>query len=78
MDLLLCQLNFGLNLDLDIEAQKKTIDPGTDKLYKLKVANKFEQIMFAIFILVVPNGFLVCLFLYLLSILQTFSVKIII
>ena len=72
------QLNLGLNLDLDIEAQEETKDPGTDKLYKLKVAKRFEHIMFAIFILEVANGFLLCLFLYLLSILKTFSVKIII
>ena len=78
MDPLYGQLNLGLNVDLDIEAQEETKDPGTDKLYMLKVAKRFEHIMFAIFILKEANGFLLCLFLYLLSILQTFSVKIII
>ena len=61
-----------------MKAQEEIKDPGTDKLYKLKVAKRFEQIMFAIFILEVANGCLLCLFLYLLSILKTFSVKIII
>ena len=55
MDPLYCQLNLGLNLDLDIEAQEETKNPGTDKLYKLKVAERFEHIMFAIFILEVAN-----------------------
>ena len=78
MDPLYGQLNLGLNLDLDIEAQEEKKDPGTDKLYKLKVAERYEHIMFVIFILEVANGFLLCLFLYLLSILKTFSVKFII
>ena len=37
MDSIYGQLNFGLNLDLDIETQEKTKAHSTDKLYKLKV-----------------------------------------
>ena len=65
MDSLYGQLNFGLDLNLDIEAQKETKSHGTDKLYKLKMAKKFEHIMFAIIILEVVNGVLLWLFLYL-------------
>ena len=43
MDPLYGQLNLGLNLDLDIEAQEETKVPGSDKLYKLKVAKQFEH-----------------------------------
>ena len=32
------QLNFGLNLDLDIEAQEETKANSIERLYKLKVA----------------------------------------
>ena len=71
-------LYLGLDLDLNMEAQKETKVYGTDKLYMLKVAQQFEHIMFPIFILKVVNGFLLWIFLYLLSISQTFSVKIII
>ena len=78
MNLPYCQLNFGLNLDLNIEAQEETKANGIERLYKLKVAKRFEHIMFAIFILEVANGLLLWLFLYLLSILKTFSVIIII
>ena len=78
MDSLYGQLNFGLDLDLDIEAHEETKAHGTNKLYKLKVAKRFEHIMFAIFILEIVNGVLLWLFLNLLSILKTFSVIIII
>ena len=45
MDQLYGQLNLGLNLDLDIEAQEKTQAHGTDTLYKLMVAKLFEHII---------------------------------
>ena len=32
------QLNFGLDLDFDIEAQEETKANGTERLYKLNVA----------------------------------------
>ena len=35
------QINFGLDLDLDIEAQEETKAKGTERLYKLKVAIRF-------------------------------------
>ena len=69
------QLNFGLNLDLDIEAKEETKANGTERIYNLKVAKRFEHIIFGIFILEVANGPLLWLFLYLLSISKTFSVK---
>ena len=62
MNRLYGQLNLGLNFDLDKEAQNETKDPGTNKLYKIKVAKRFEHIMSAIFILEVANGVLLCLF----------------
>ena len=38
MDLPYSQLNFGLKLDLDIEAQEETKSNGHERLYKLRVA----------------------------------------
>ena len=78
MDLPYGQLNFSLNLDLDIEAQEETKANGIEKLYKLKMDKRFEHIILGSFILEVANGLLLLLFLYLLSISKTFSVKIII
>ena len=78
MDSIYGQLNFGLNLDLDIETQEKTKAHSTDKLYKLKVDQWFKHIIVEIFIVEVVNGLLLWLFLYLVSITKTFSVKIMI
>ena len=36
-------LNFGLDLDLDIEAQEITKANGTERLYKLMVAKRFKH-----------------------------------
>ena len=71
------QLNYGVNVDLEIEAEEETKANGTDKLYKLKVAQSIKHIIFRCFILEVTSGLLFRLFLYLLSISKT-SVKIII
>ena len=49
------QLNLNLNFDLDIEAQEETKASGIEKLYKLKVAKRFEHIMLEIYILEVAN-----------------------
>ena len=49
MDPLYGQLNICLNLDLDIEAQEETKANGIARLYKLKVAKRFEHIMFCNF-----------------------------
>ena len=78
MNSLYGQLNLGLDLNLDIEAQNETQAYGPDKLYKLKRAKRFESIIFGIVIIDVANGNLLWLFLYLLSISKTFSVKLII
>ena len=72
------QLNFALDLDLDIKTQEETKANGTDRLYKPKVAQRIEHIIFGFFILEVTNGFLLWLFIYLISISTTVSVKIII
>ena len=37
------QLNFGLELDLDIDSQEETKANGIDRRYKLKVAKRFEH-----------------------------------
>ena len=50
------QLNLNLHLDLDIDVQKQTKANGINNLYKLKVAKRFEHIIFAIFILAVVNN----------------------
>ena len=55
MNLLYGQLNFGLDFDLDIEAQEETKANGTERLYKLKVAEKFVHIILKIFVLEVTN-----------------------
>ena len=65
-------------MDLDIESQEETKADGIEKLYKFKVAKRFKLILFAIFILELANGFVLCLFLYLLSTSTTVFVKIII
>ena len=72
------QLNFGLDLDLDIKAQEWSKANGTKILYILKVAKRFEHIIFGIFILKITNGLILWLFLNLLSISKSFAVKIII
>ena len=45
------QINLGLNLDLDIEAHKKTQAHDRQKVYKRKVAKRFEYIIFGIYML---------------------------
>ena len=72
------QLNYGLDLNLNIGAQEEKKANGTKRLYKLKVAKQFEYIIFIIFILESTNCLLLWLFIYLLSISKKFSVKIII
>ena len=41
MNLPYSQLNFGLDLDLDIETQEETKANGSERQYKLKVAKRF-------------------------------------
>ena len=36
------QINFGLDLKINIDAQEETKAHGTDELYKLKVAKNFN------------------------------------
>ena len=55
MDLINDQINLGLNLDLDIEAQKETEAHDRQIVYKLKVVNRFEYIIFGIYILQYAN-----------------------
>ena len=62
MDVFDGQLNLGLDLDLDIEAQEKTKAHGRQRLYKLKVAKRFEHIIFGIYILQYANFLLLWLF----------------
>ena len=78
MNLPFGKLNFGLDLDLDIETQEKTIANDSKWLYKLKFAKRFEHLIFGHFILEVTNGLFMSLFFYFLSMSKTFSVKIII
>ena len=52
------KLNLRLNIDLDIEAQKENNAYGRQKLYKLKVANRFKHIIFKIYILQYANFFI--------------------
>ena len=51
------QLNLGWELDLDIELQQETNAYRHERLYKLKVAQRFENIIFEIVILQVTNKF---------------------
>ena len=62
MDLIDGQINLGLNLDLDIEDQKETEDHDCQRVYKLKVAKRFEYIIFGIYILQYVNVLLLWLF----------------
>ena len=57
-----------LDLNLNIKAHEETKANGTERLYKLKVAKRFEHRIFEIFILEVTNNLLLWLFLALLSI----------
>ena len=50
------QLNFGLDFNFDIKIQEKTKTNGFKKLYKVKVAKRFEHIIFKIFISEVTNN----------------------
>ena len=52
------QLNLGLDLDLDIEAQEETTVNGRHRLYKLRVAKRFEHIIFGIYIFQYANFFI--------------------
>ena len=45
------QINLGLDLDSDIEADKTTEAHDSLKVYKLRVAKKFEYIIFSLYIL---------------------------
>ena len=56
------QINLGLNLDLDIEAHKKTQAHDRQKVYKRKVAKRFEYIIFGNYILQYVNVLLLWLF----------------
>ena len=62
MDLIDGQINHGLNLDIDIEAQKETEAHDRQKVYKLNVAKRFEYIIFGIYILQYVNFLLLWLF----------------
>ena len=62
MNLIDGQLNLGLNFDLDIEAQNEAEAHDRQKVYKLKMAKKFEYIIFGIYILQYANFLLLWLF----------------
>ena len=50
------QHNVGLNLNWDIQAQEKTKAHGRQKLSKLKIAKRFEDIIYGRFIFEVANS----------------------
>ena len=49
------QINLGLDIDLDRESQKKTETQDCLTVYKLKVAKRFEYIIFGLYILQYAN-----------------------
>ena len=77
MDIIDGQLNLGLDLDSDIEAQKETEAYYRLRVYKLRVAKWFEYIMFGLYILQYANFLLLWLFplFYGVSILVSISYK---
>ena len=62
MELINGQLNLGLDLDLDLEAQNNIKDIDRVKVYKLKVAKRFEYIIWGIYIIQFCNYLLLGLF----------------
>ena len=62
MNFINSQINLGLSLDLDIKAQKETEAHDQQKLYKLKIAKRFEYIIFGIYILQYANFLFIWLF----------------
>ena len=52
------QLNLGLDLKLNIEAQEETKANGIERLYQLKVAQNIEHLIFRFFVFEVTNGLL--------------------
>ena len=62
IDIIDGQINLGLDLDLDLESQKETKAHDCLRVYKLKVATRFEHIIFGFYILQVANFLLLWLF----------------
>ena len=64
MDLANSQLDLGLDLVYDIEAQENSNSLNRKELYKLKLTNRCEHIIFCFFILQSANVLLYWTFIY--------------
>ena len=62
MDIIDGQINLGVDLELDIEAQNETDALDRQKVYKLMVAMRFEYFIIGIYILQYANLLLLWLF----------------
>ena len=64
MDLSNSQLDFGLDLAYDIEAQKDSNSLNRKEVYKFKFTKRCEHIIFCMFILQSANVVLLWTFIY--------------
>ena len=64
MDLSNSQLDFGLDLAYDIEAQEDSNSLNRKEVYKLKFTIRCEYIIFCIFIIQLANVLLLWTFIY--------------